>query len=414
MHKISFIYPRIEPTIIARTRNPFLSSSFHKNVHPISYIERSHASAAFTLNTLGKKNQSHITSSGPLISRCGALHHLIPFRTVSIADAVQANISKSKSKSKSKSRSSVNLDNFGTWDNHLELPILMESSIKHGEPIPNITASNVGCYSILGKRTYQEDRFVVLDLPNNILCCAVFDGHGGEDCSDFCAKNIESELLMQLEQHKDLETVLHSTFLSLHNKFTQKVNESRKKEKSEKVCSGAESPSNLKTSGTTATVCLLRNGVELMVANVGDSQAVLCRLGTAKVVTKDHCPSNSGEKARIIQSGGSVSVDNIGRSMVNGALNMSRSIGDLHLKQFGVTELPDTRSIRVKHGKDAFLLLMTDGVDYVLSHEEIMNIVNNAQDPHQATRQLTEVNLARMYFAIASLDICRKYLENNS
>lgn len=50
---------------------------------------------------------------------------------------------------------------------------------------------------------------------------------------------------------------------------------------------------------------------------------------------------------RIIKSGGQVSVDNIGRHMVNEKLSMSRSIGDLHLKKYGVIALPDTRTMRV-------------------------------------------------------------------
>lgn len=50
---------------------------------------------------------------------------------------------------------------------------------------------------------------------------------------------------------------------------------------------------------------------------------------------------------RIIKSGGRVSVDNIGRHMVNEKLSMTRSIGDLHLKKYGVIALPDTRTMRV-------------------------------------------------------------------
>ena len=50
---------------------------------------------------------------------------------------------------------------------------------------------------------------------------------------------------------------------------------------------------------------------------------------------------------RIEQAGGTVELDNIGRYMVNGALNMSRSVGDLHLKQYGVLSLPDTRTFPV-------------------------------------------------------------------
>lgn len=277
-----------------------------------------------------------------------------------------------------KQQPDTNFDTLGAWDNHMDLPIMMDESIKHGTPIPRVTAADVGCSSILGKRTYQEDRFVVADLLNNILCAAVFDGHGGSECSEFCAQNLERLLLEHLPLHKDLEAVLHHTFLKLHSEYAAWATENDK---------------GLRA-GSTATVCLLRGGVELAVGHVGDSRAILCRSGRVMELSYDHCPSLTSEKARIQQSGGRVIVDNIGRHLVNEALNMSRSIGDLHLKQYGVIALPDTRSIRVKHGKDAFLLLNTDGVNFVLRNEETCNIVNNAEIPPRAAELLTEQALS--------------------
>lgn len=50
------------------------------------------------------------------------------------------------------------------------------------------------------------------------------------------------------------------------------------------------------SSGTTATVCLLRNSVELVVAHVGDSRAILCRDGKAQRLTIDHTGELKSEK----------------------------------------------------------------------------------------------------------------------
>lgn len=97
---------------------------------------------------------------------------------------------------------------------------------------------------------------------------------------------------------------------------------------------------------------------------------------------------------RITKCGGSVSVDNIGRHMVNETLSMSRSIGDLHLKKYGVIALPDTRTMRIKHGKDAFLLLITDGINFVLQSKEACDIINQAEDPNHAAQLLTEQALS--------------------
>lgn len=52
------------------------------------------------------------------------------------------------------------------------------------------------------------------------------------------------------------------------------------------------------TVGTTATVALLRDGIELVVGSVGDSRAMLCRKGEAYTVTSDHTPERKDEKQR--------------------------------------------------------------------------------------------------------------------
>lgn len=52
-------------------------------------------------------------------------------------------------------------------------------------------------------------------------------------------------------------------------------------------------------SGTTATVCLLRNSVELVVGHVGDSRAILCRNGKAQRLTTDHTGDLKSEKGRL-------------------------------------------------------------------------------------------------------------------
>lgn len=55
-------------------------------------------------------------------------------------------------------------------------------------------------------------------------------------------------------------------------------------------------------SGTTATVALLRDGIELVVASVGDSRALLCRKGKAVKLTIDHTPERKEEKERYLSA----------------------------------------------------------------------------------------------------------------
>lgn len=58
----------------------------------------------------------------------------------------------------------------------------------------------------------------------------------------------------------------------------------------------------LMNSGTTATVALLRDGIELVVASVGDSRALLCRKGKAMKLTTDHTPERKEEKERYMSA----------------------------------------------------------------------------------------------------------------
>lgn len=112
----------------------------------------------------------------------------------------------------------------------------------------------------------------------------------------------------------------------------------------------ALSPSAL-SSGTTATVCLVKNGVELIVGHVGDSRALLCRKDTAVPLTEDHDPELPSERERIERCRGKIVWSSIGRPRVNGILEMTRSIGDVELKRFGVSAEPDVRSLTVSNEK---------------------------------------------------------------
>lgn len=65
-----------------------------------------------------------------------------------------------------------------------------------------------------------------------------------------------------------------------------------------KYPSPISSPASFLTAGTTATVAMLRDGVELVVGSVGDSRAMLCRKGQATKLSKDHTPDRKDERHR--------------------------------------------------------------------------------------------------------------------
>lgn len=278
----------------------------------------------------------------------------------------------------------INFDTLGTWDNRIDLPLLLQQSIKVGKPVPKISGEHAGCATILGRRTYNEDRYRVKELTPDLLYFAVFDGHGGSACADFCAEHMEAHIMYWVRRGQtDLQALLQSAFIDTNNSFAKYV--------AFNWPDGEDS-----SSGTTATVCLLSSSTELYVAHVGDSRALLCRSGESRRLTTDHTAGLKLEEERIKMSGGKLISDSHGRHLVNGRLAMTRSLGDLDLKPFGVTALPDVRSMEVKHGKDAFVILTTDGVNCAMSDQEIVDAINSCSSPAEAAGFVTD---QAMHFA---------------
>ncbi|XP_076023773.1 protein phosphatase 1K, mitochondrial [Genypterus blacodes] len=270
----------------------------------------------------------------------------------------------------------VTWESFGTWGNRIEEPILLPSSVKYGKPIPQVSLSRVGSASVLGLREANEDRLRIARIHDNLLYFAVFDGHGGRHAADYCYTFMEKFIRNALEEEDDLEKVLTKAFLdadkALYTHFSYFNNAS------------------FQTAGTTATVAMLRNGVELVVGSVGDSRALLCTKGKATKLTNDHTPDRKDERRRIQQSGGFVTWNSLGHANVNGRLAMTRSIGDFHLKNSGVIATPDTRRLNVQHASDSFLALTTDGINFLLSDQEICDVINQCHDPTEAAQVIAQ------------------------
>ncbi|KAF0931326.1 hypothetical protein E2562_004475 [Oryza meyeriana var. granulata] len=121
--------------------------------------------------------------------------------------------------------------------------------------------------------------------------------------------------------------------------------------------------------GSTAVVALLVRD-RLVVANCGDSRAVLCRGGSPIPLSFDHKPDRPDEKARIEAAGGRVVYLNGAR--VRGILAMSRALGDKYLKPEVICE-PDI-TITERTIEDECLILASDGMWDVISNETASDV----------------------------------------
>ncbi|OMO77631.1 hypothetical protein CCACVL1_14928 [Corchorus capsularis] len=169
-------------------------------------------------------------------------------------------------------------------------------------------------------------------------------------------------------------------------------------------------------SGSTATVILIADG-QILVANIGDSKAILCsekfhspteakatllqlyreqrRNGVVsplrnsnlklaasnglvryivKELTRDHHPDRDDERSRVEAAGGYVD-DWSGLPRVNGQLAISRSIGDISYKSYGVIAAPEVTDWQPLNANDSYLVVGSDGVFEKLSLQDVCDLL---------------------------------------
>lgn len=143
--------------------------------------------------------------------------------------------------------------------------------------------------------------------------------------------------------------------------------------------------------GTTAVAALVR-GLDIWVANAGDSRAVLVRTdGSVRPLSLDHKPNRRDERDRILSTGGSVIHHGVWR--VQGMLAVSRALGDRALKPW-VPPTPEICRHTIDEA-DAFLVLATDGLWDVMSNEEVGGVIYAVAAPQTVAERLVREALSR-------------------
>lgn len=262
-----------------------------------------------------------------------------------------------------------------------------------------------GSVSICGRRPEMEDAVAVvprfMKIPIRMLigdrvidgmshCLngltshffGVYDGHGGSQAANYCRERIHLALAEEIGIIKnDLtdestkvtrqgqwEKTFTSCFLKVDDEIGGKAGRSVNAGDGDasEVIFEAVAP---ETVGSTAVVALVCSS-HIIVANCGDSRAVLCRGKEPMVLSVDHKPNREDEYARIEASGGKVIQWNGHR--VFGVLAMSRSIGDRYLKPWIIPE-PEVMFIP-RARDDECLILASDGLWDVMTNEEACEV----------------------------------------
>nr|BAK05256.1 predicted protein [Hordeum vulgare subsp. vulgare] len=135
------------------------------------------------------------------------------------------------------------------------------------------------------------------------------------------------------------------------------------------------------TVGSTAVVAVV-GPRRIVVADCGDSRAVLSRGGVPVPLSSDHKPDRPDEMERVEAAGGKVI--NWNGYRILGVLATSRSIGDYYLKPYVIAE-PEV-TVMDRTDKDEFLILASDGLWDVVSNDVACKIARNCLSGRAASK----------------------------
>ncbi|KAL5099682.1 hypothetical protein RYX36_004009 [Vicia faba] len=248
-----------------------------------------------------------------------------------------------------------------------------------------------GSCSEKGPKQYMEDEFVCvdilleckcvaqkLDLPSPSAFYGVFDGHGGIDAASFIKKNMFKFIIEDSQFPSSIKKAVKNAFVKADHAFRD-----------------ASALDN--SSGTTALIALVLGRV-VLIANAGDSRAVLGKRGRAVELSKDHKPNCTSERLRIEKLGG-VIYD----GYLNGQLSVARALGDWHIKGSKGSKSPLSCEPELEEivltEEDEFLILGCDGLWDVMSSQCAVTMVRKElvqhNDPNICAKVLVTEALQR-------------------
>jgi serine/threonine protein phosphatase PrpC len=154
-------------------------------------------------------------------------------------------------------------------------------------------------------RNYNEDKIQIkidLKIPNNekniiwppIHYFAIFDGHGGNKCSDFLKENFHKLLIENKNFPRKPIKSLKQTFVNIEKLFFNKF-------KPKNLID------NIEYSGSCVIIILIIE-YKVYCANLGDSRALYSQNSSKEIyqINKEHKPNLKSEKERIYKNGGKI------------------------------------------------------------------------------------------------------------
>ncbi|KAE8077874.1 hypothetical protein FH972_016392 [Carpinus fangiana] len=264
-----------------------------------------------------------------------------------------------------------------------------------------------GSVSVIGRRREMEDTVRVelgfMTKGNDTVYdfFGVYDGHGGPHVARACEERFHGVMVEEVggDPGRDNDEGVE---------YWERVMEGCFGKMDEEVRGNGVG----KTVGSTAVVAVVGEE-EVVVANCGDSRAVMYSGGVALAMSKDHKPDRLDELNRIEAAGGKVI--NWNGQRVLGVLSTSRSIGDHYLRPYVISK-PEV-TVTKRSDKDEFLVLASDGLWDVISNEVACQVVKRCLDGRMRQNSLEAENeslAARAAAVLAELAMARGSKDNTS
>lgn len=234
----------------------------------------------------------------------------------------------------------------------------------------------------------NQDAFFVADAGPAWVQAAVLDGHGkkGQLVSGAIQASLSGLVIEELARCAP-EEALANAFVRADGALLATI---------------GSTPA--RASGAACVAALIRRpsngaGWEVVVANAGDCRAVLGRkvgeVWQAEALSRACTCRIPAEAARVQAAGGRLSDDGLIVWAGPIGVAMSRALGDLALRPFGVICTPEVRRLRGEEAETpCFLLLMSDGISDVVSDSEIVDITGRCWAETKSPQKATEVLVA--------------------
>ena len=219
-------------------------------------------------------------------------------------------------------------------------------------------------------RQSMEDTGVTLpNLTNDYKTSlfGIFDGHGGNDG----VKYIKDGTPESIKKYRNDLCPIEKCFINSFNK----IDEELKFYDSENT-------------GSTATIVLIQDN-KIYCANVGDSRAYIIYNNSIKQITVDHKCSIPEEAERIMNAGGKIT-----KNRVQGQLVLTRSLGDLYVKKYGVTNLPDISVNKIDYNI-RYVVIASDGIWDVVDEKTVLSMSKSRKNAEEFCKDLVKLAIEK-------------------